>query len=891
MYLLVIPALALVLPAFSQPAVVINEFLASNNDNISDEDGDFEDWIEILNTGSTSVNLNGYGLSDREGDDYRWIFPDTTIEPGEFMLIWASGKDRRVSGKPLHTGFRISADGEPLRLTDPGNREYDAVSPVAVPTDYSYGRKPDGSDNWAFFREPTPGAPNTTSGLERLLGLPIFDKPGGFYPSERELTLSLPPGAGGAEIYYTTDGSEPGPDNGTRYTGPIQLNDRTDQPNDLSMIRTNSIGEDDPLNDGWKPPDGQVFKGTVVRAVTVADQAEPIGIATQTYFIGNDLSQRYRLPVVSLATHRDHFFSESDGIYAHGNYWNRTIAWERPVHFEFYEPGGNHVFSQDAGVRIHGGTSRARPIKSLRLYARRDYGEAWFDYPLIPDAPVDRYKRFLLRNSGNDWDKSFFRDALMQKLMEHTGVETQYYQPVVVFLNGEYWGLHNLRKRYDHRYFESMYGIEREDLVMLEGNAELKEGNESDRAAYEDLRDLIDSGSIHHSDSEEWDEITGLIELDNFRDYQIANIYYRNTDWPGNNIDFWRKRTNGPQDEAPKGHDGRWRWLMYDTDFGFNLDYDYVQGADERARHNTLAFAIDGSHHHWPNPQWSVAMLRGALRNPEFKNDFINRFADLLNSAFSEERVLEEIASMYDVLKPHMKEHIRRWRGPETMQEWEGQVELMRDFARERPAAQREHIRRFFELSGLYDLELDVSHPDAGYITVHSLDVKPGGVGIADDPWPWTGSYFREVPLTITAHPSEGVDFVGWEGSDEMGSTIEVNPHEGNLSVKAIFTGDGLAADDGREDRDRPAAFRVDAPRPNPFNHQTMLTVFLPEEQHVRLTVYSVDGRRIGVLHDSSLQYGTHTLRINASGWASGVYITVLEAGPYRKTFPVTLIK
>ncbi len=874
-----------------QATIVINEVLSSNNQNFADEEGDFEDWIELFNHGSTDIRLWGYGLTDDEDDFYRWVFPDTSIAPGEFMIIWASGKDRSTPGEPLHASFRISREGEPLRLTDPGGAMADTVPPVNIPTDYSYGRKPDGSEHWAFFADPTPGRPNVSEGMERLPHSPQFSHAGGFYKEPFYLTLSLPENADADSdvIYYTTDGSVPGPDNGMQYRDAIRIENRKDEPNDFSMIPTNNYGTGHPYDENWKEPVGNVYKGTVIRAVSVAPDGKSPETVTRTFFVDPEFEQRYQLPVVSLATDREHFFSTEDGIYVNENFWNTGEAWERPVHFEFFETGGEPVLAQDSGVRIHGGTSRGRPIKSLRMYARRAYGESWFEHTLIPDAPVDRYKRFLLRNSGNDWDGTYFRDALMQHLIAHTGVETQYYRPVVVFLNGEYWGLHNIRMRYDHRYFETMHDLDREDLVLLEGNAEIKEGYAPDHSAYLELRELLDQGEVNNPRI--WNIVEERIDLDNFRDYHIANIYFRNTDWPGNNIDFWRKRTDGLQEDVRPGHDGRWRWLLYDTDFGFNLNFDYVTGFVERAQHNTLQFAIEGSDDSWPNPRWSVQMLRGALRNHNFRNDFINRFADLLNTAFSEERVLEEINTMYDVLKPHMEEHIYRWLGPPSMHDWELEVESKRDFARQRPTAQREHIVSQFDLHGTMELTLDVNHLQGGHILVNSIGIKPGEAGVSGDPWPWRGIYFKDVPVSLKAVPAEGYIFKGWQGKAENEREISIRTFQDSVAYRAQFQRADVSSEHIAGTDDSPAAFSVTPPRPNPFNHSFFVSLHLSKTKSVRFTIYSIDGRRVGTFQDGNLQYGTHELHIDASGWATGVYIAIFEAGSERQAYPVTLIK
>jgi len=330
---------------------------------------------------------------------------------------------------------------------------------------------------------------------------------------------------------------------------------------------------------------------------------------------------------------------------------------------------------------------------------------------------------------------------------------------------------------------------------------------------------------------------------------------------------------------------------MFDTDFGFNLDYPYVQGAGMREQHNTLSFAIDGANVSWPNPDWSVQMLRGALRNVSFRHSFINRFADLLNTAFSPERVEAEIDAIYNQLKPHMPEHVNRWRGPETMQEWEDEVASMRDFARKRPAVQREHILSHFRLRGSVDVTLDVNDHEGGHIRINTIDIQPGKVGIPDHPWPWSGVYFHDVPVTITAVPAVGYEFAGWEGCDHAEETVTIRTFEQELSLKALFEATDVSAGLSETEPDRPRDFQLHPPRPNPFNNRTMVTVAVPDTGHLRVSVYSVDGRRVAVLVDGVVRSGFHEVAVDASAWASGIYIVTAESRSRRMSVPITLVK
>jgi len=410
--------------------VVINEFQSSNNATIADEDGDYEDWIELYNTSSTdTARLDHVGLSDDPERPFRWVLPPGTfIPPNGHLLIWASGKDRRDPQAPLHAGFSIASDGEPLLLTHPtlpgGENRIDHVPPVPLPSDISYGRQTDGADAWVYFDQPTPGQTNAGSpGYGTILPMPEPSHQGGFHAEP--FALSLESSDPGVEIRYTLDGSTP-VEESERYTGPISISDRSSEPNDLSEIPE--------ITHRYAPagtPFETVFKGTVVRARAFRDGDLAGPVMTETYFIHPDKHARYTFPVVTVNTDRDHFFDHDTGIYVLGrvheewldaggvsfnggapaNYNRRGLEWERPAHFALYETDGTRSVNQDIGVRIHGGWSRAFPHKSLRLYSRSDYGESRFRHRFFEDLELDNFNRLILRGSGQDQIATMFRDV------------------------------------------------------------------------------------------------------------------------------------------------------------------------------------------------------------------------------------------------------------------------------------------------------------------------------------------------------------------------------------------------------------------------------------------------------------------------------------------------
>jgi hypothetical protein len=791
----------------------LNEILASNSSGIQDEDGDNEDWMELYYAGTEALNLHGYGLSDDYERPFRWVFPDITIQPGEFLVVWASGKDRVDPQHSLHTNFSIAAAGEEITLTAPDSTRIDELPPTALPTDVSIGRQPDGTGEWYFFTNPTPGASNTSEGYQETLSPVVFSPEGGFY-TDSQFHLSLSHPDSNITIIYSIDGSEPEPENiggqsyqyktgyrgsGTiilrsyeskEYTGPIGISDRTDEPNVISRMHSTYDSEGTP----YYYPSHSIFKGTTVRAKAVKAGAIDSPTITHTYFVSPQGRSSYSFPVVSIAIQQNHFFDYVDGIYVPGkvfddlnpwasdgdaaaNYNRRGIEWERPASIEIFEPESyTAALRQNIGIRIHGGWSRSEPMKSLRLYARNEYGDSRFFHRIFPNLHYTEYNRLLLRNSGNDWPFTMFRDAFIQKLSEHLKFDILEYRPAIVFINGEYWGIHNFRERYDRHYLSRVYGVETDKVDLLEGNAEVQEGSNQH---YIETLNYINTNRL--VSDEHYEYIKTRIDIENYLNYQIAQIYSGNRDWPGNNIDFWRYQTDEYNPDAPYGQDGRWRWLMYDTEFGFGL----YGGSPS---HNTLELATATNGPSWPNPPWSTRLFRRLLENGRFRIEFINRFADQLNSAFQPDRVLNVLDAMAQHVQPEIGEHVARWKRPGSVQSWQNEVNVMRNYAQARPGFVRNHIRSYFGIQNIVSLTIGINYPTRGRIVVNSIEISQDTPGIGPHPFPWTGTYFQGIPVTVRAKPNRGYRFSHWVGieGEPVSTTIEL-PMTGTENITAVF--------------------------------------------------------------------------------------------------------
>ena len=785
-------------------AVQFSEIVSRNDSVLADDNGDYPDWIELRNPDAASLNLSGYGLTDDPVRPFKWVFPSRIISAGGYLVVFASNKDR-TNTTVLHANFAINAEGETLALTRPDGVQVDAVRIGFAPSDVSLGRLPNGSTNWLFFPRPTPGTANTGPAYSELLPAPLFSVPAGFYDAGISLGLSSP--VSGTVIRYTLDGSEPST-NSALYSIPLTIRDRSSDSNGISMISgTATVNQH---TDGWFPPNGLVYKGTVVRARLFRDNAAPGPVGTATYLVSPGASQRYRLPVVSIATAPYGLFDYTNGIYMLGlifdqyrmahptepltghtpaNYTQRGKAWERAAHLQWFTANGSTGFAQNVKIDIQGQSSRSFREKSLGVKARSDVTPIdAVAYPIFPgltnrqgDA-IKSLKGFRLRNSGNDWAYTLFRDELAHRLAAGTLVDTLAYTPVVTLLNGEYWGILNAREQEDEDYLANHYEVPPENLTICETIGTVIYGRSGDNQHFLNLRSYVETNDL--VDPTKYAYVQTQMDVDNFMNYQAAEIYYANADWPHNNIRFWRLKTPQYQPDAPLGHDGRWRWLLFDVDLG--LSHPWSGGYGD----NTLAAALSPTGRPGIVAPWSTVLLRGLVRNPQFRTAFINTIADHLNSTFKENRVTEVIDGIYNTLSPAMDEHIRRWRTMgNSVSTWSNNVRGLRTFASQRPINLRQHVVTQFGLKGFVTLTLNVTPAARGYVRVNRLLVTETTPGVTNaTPYPWRGTYFRGVPIQLEAVPGPGSTFAGWSGAPglDTNSILTLTPTT-NLSITAVF--------------------------------------------------------------------------------------------------------
>ncbi|NLM11154.1 MAG: hypothetical protein GX213_10370 [Clostridiaceae bacterium] len=465
---------------------------------------------------------------------------------------------------------------------------------------------------------------------------PVFSAEGGFYTSP--LSISISSSEDGTIIYYTTDGSVPGP--GSKiYTKPLDIESTT-----------------------------------VINARAYKDGYLPSQVVTNTYLI----EPMNGFATISITTDPKNLWDGDTGIYVMGkhaepeypykgaNFWQ---DWEKTAHVEFFETDGSLAFSMDAGISIHGEYTRAAEQKSFAIEARKKYQSEYINYRVFPEKNLLQYQSLVLRNSGQDNCNTKLRDVLISRLMKETGIDYQAYRPAVLYLNGEYWGIYTLRESTDKHFLSFNNHLSNPDnLDIIEGNNRIHQG---DYSHYKSVLDYIKSHDL--SIDEHYEHVKTLINVDNFIDYQIAVIYAANTD--NGNIKFWRERTP----------DSKWRWILFDFDMAFR-----------RVDHDTVSHVFNPKGTGAGN-WFSTTIQMGLLQNDEFKEKFLRRFAYHLNNTFETNHVISVIDELASEIEPEIPRNFKKWTGSYSL--WKQCVQKLKDFIMGRPYYVKMYLQQYFGLT------------------------------------------------------------------------------------------------------------------------------------------------------------------------------------------------
>lgn len=762
--------------AGEQYAVRLNEVCSRNFSVSQAEDGEYYDYIELYNPTDREISLEGLGLSRGINDKKKFVFGNKTIAPNGYMLVYAAGEEKTDDGE--YAAFKLSSRGETVFLTDNEGKMIDSVEvPANLPYNTSYARWKDGDGNWER-REATPGYTNEEAEtvLQESLDSPVFSAESGFYDEPFLLELKA---SKTERIFYTLDGSKPTMDS-ILYTEPIVIEDVSANENVYSA-RTDLSAAFFAEEGRFAVPAEKVDKAVIVRAAAFAeDGSVKSKTETKTYFVGYDSKEYEPFAFISLVTEPDNLFGYETGIYVSGktfddfvesgelaakrnpenwrrwlgNYSNRGKEWERPVHIDFFDASQNLVLTQEAGIRIKGGTSRSFTQKSLGLYARDIYsGTDEFQVPFFGE---NGRRRVTLFSGAQDY-RTKIQDALLNTLLRDRAFCTMESYPCYVFLDGEYWGVYHVMETYGEDYLKERYGVPKgEAVIVRNGNIDSDTPGSGDYV--NEFMSMTKSDAL--IDAEEYEKINALIDMRSYLDYYAAEIYINRgeEDWPVANEGYWRTA----EDLGGAYTDGKWRYMLFDTNWAC------LNSPDE----NTIAYTKERS-----------VFFDRLCQNETFREQFVTTMCDLMNTTFRLENVAPVFTGLAQQMRDPAVKDLKKYYGDSrTEEDFDKEILSMAEFFQERPAYMAQLLKEEFELTGTLE-NVTVNCTEGGTVRFNTVDVPAAGA--------FSGQYFTDYPVTLLAVPEEGFHFAGWSGdivSEDISLEAEVKP--GGIAVWAVFEKD-----------------------------------------------------------------------------------------------------
>lgn len=687
--------------------ILINEYSASNMNGINDAFGDTEDWVELLNPTGSAVDLTGWYLSDRSGNPLKWTFPAATINANDHKLIFCSGRDIDQGGE-LHTNFKLSqTEGDWVILSNVLGNVVDSFQIVHLTkSNHSVGRSTDGAADFKLFTTPTPDGQNT--GAQNFYTpKPLFDIEAGFYPSAISVSMTCTDAS--AQIRYTTDGSDP--DNGsTLYSGPLNV--------------TNT---------------------QVVRAAAFSADL-PSFNETNTYFI----NVTHPIPVVSVCS------EQVFNLVANGNQGggNKLGA------FELFEQDGSYIDEGEGDFNKHGNDSWNYGQRGFDFIMRDQYGyNGDLDHQIFPESSRNDFQRVMLKPAASD-NYSFENGAHIRDAFIHTlsiranmRLDERTWRPAVLYLNGEYWGVYEIREKADDSdYTDYYFDQDKFHLEYLKtwGGTWQDYGAPDAQPNWNNLRDYILANNM--SAGPDFDYVDSKLNWKSLCDYFMFNSYVVNMDWLNWNTAWWHGTD-------PEGDKKKWRYVLWDMDATFGHYINYTDIPDESANANPC------NAENLPNPggQGHTDILEKLIAdNPIVEQYYITRYIDLVNTYFSCDYMIGLLDSMVLEITPEMPGQCAKWGG--SVNGWQNNVQDLRDFINLRCEALADGLIDCYDLNGPHVTSFDVSPALSGEIKVNSVWAPT---------YPWTTEYFGGIETFLKAKAAPGFIFDHWEfTTGPLGSAI-----------------------------------------------------------------------------------------------------------------------
>ena len=711
--------------------LVINEIMTNNVSFIMDDAYNFSMWVEVYNTSATQEeDIAEYFFTDNTGEMEKWQPLSNNIPPGGYCVLWFERDDREG-----HASFKLKPEGGLLYLI---NKSHEIVDVIKYPQQYrniSFGRQTDGASYWNFFDEPSPGASNNNkkNTFERCLQ-PVFSLKNGFYDTPQVLTFNTPPA--GETICYTTDNTEPLKNSNCYIPGTVISLDST------LVIRAKSFGEDKLSSD----------------------------VVTSTFFIKE---RKPALRVVSISTDQRYLTNDTIGIYCDGTNGitgnlqktpkNFNQEWDRPVNFEFFDESGKPCLNQELDIRIVGGGSRESALKSIAVAPKKKFGDNLLRYDFFKDSkPGLKYEEIQMRNSGNDFKRTMMKDAFLQSIVMHRmDVDYEAYEPAVIFINGVYCGIENMRERANKSYVFSNYGLDNEDVYLIEATYKGVDSHNDipTDPEFQKLSDFLRSNTM--TDDVNYQQACKMIDVNEFINYLMLEIFCANVDWPYNNVKMWRKTENG-----------KWRWILMD------VEYSYSMG---RVAHNTITFALGENTKsiiggYSSAPEWSTVVFAELIKNESFRNKFIDRFCIHISTTFATNRTIYIADSLAAKIRDEIPFHQARYN---IVDNFQNDLNVFHSFSTQRPANVLSHIsERFLNSAEVQTISIKSDTKGASY-KLNSENIIDPVVTI---------SYYKERNVAIEARPVKGYQFDHWMlGENTYPEKIYTGIMNGNIELTAVY--------------------------------------------------------------------------------------------------------
>lgn len=632
--------------AIAQP--IINEVCFKNTGNLSDEQGHFHDWIELYNPGSSAFPLQTYFLNDEANFETAWSLPNILLLPGEYVIIYASGINDMTA--PFHAPFKLKEEGENVVLFDSGGHILDVSPSVAIEPNYSVGPDEHDESRWLMFDTPTPGFANN---LLNPVVAPLWwenfeiETPSGFhlFPIDLENNNS----DSTISVRYTLNGTDPTA-NSILWENSIRITDLETSSSTILNI---------PTSDTWEIPEGNFERGNTLKAAAFRNGVRVSAIEERTFFNESSVNHNESYLILSLTTDNQNLFSDETGIYVYGNnpygnYHQSGDDWERDGTLTVFD-SNQIVWSGITKYKIHGRSSRAYPQKSIRFYADDVNESSTFLFNPFGDEVVP--SRFLLKAPDRLFSQSLFVDEWVQRLAEPLDIDLMRSRPALLYINGEFWGIHQIRDRIDEKWLRTKYAIpESTEIDILDYDRELfvQNGNT------ESWQDLLSWIANHNAEIDENIELfSEKVDLSSFKDYMAVNLFFSNKDFPVNNVRLWKARTD----------DSKWRFILFDCD-ACAKDANYSSG-------ETLLQEANG------DDPVSV-LFRYLMKNQTFRQEFLLHTMDIANTYWRPDQIIPLIDEFTEILAPELESQIRRWHYPESLTAWNKAIRDLKEFSIQR---------------------------------------------------------------------------------------------------------------------------------------------------------------------------------------------------------------